>query len=147
MVTKGGEVTFSAYYVPLANYNFWLEDRLTGVFTDLNSNTYSATLPANTFGTGRFFIYASINTPTGVEAQSEVPDLRVWTYNEKVIIKGTVSEKATCEVYDLRGQKVLISHLTDGELNIVDLVPISQGVFLVKVVDGAKVYNKKIALL
>ena len=32
---KGGEVTFSAYSVPLENYNFWLEDRKTGIFTDL----------------------------------------------------------------------------------------------------------------
>ncbi len=144
---KGGEVTFSAYSVPLANYNFWLEDRKTGIFTDLTFNTYTATLPANTFGTGRFFIYASTNMPTAVKTPPEVPDIRVWTYNEKVIIKGFVSEKATCEVYDLQGQKVLISRLTDGELNIVDLVSISRGVFLVRVVDGMKVYTRKIALL
>ena len=66
---KGGEVTFSAYTVPLANYNFWLEDRKTGIFTDLNSYTYTATLPANTYGTGRFFIYASTNTPTAITTQ------------------------------------------------------------------------------
>jgi len=144
---KGGEVTFSAYSVPLANYNFWLEDRKTGIFTDLNSNSYKATLPANTFGTGRFFIYASASIPTGDKTPTEVTDIRVWTYNDKVIIKGNVSERATCEVYDLQGQKVLISRLTDGELNIVELTSILRGVFLVRVVDGAKVYNRKIALL
>ena len=53
---KGGEVTFSAYTVPLDNYNFWLEDRNTGIFTDLTGDTYTVTLPANTYGTGRFFI-------------------------------------------------------------------------------------------
>ena len=144
---NGGEVTFSAHTLPLENYNFWLEDRKTGIFTDLTFNTYTATLPANTFGTGRFFIYASINAPTGVETTPEVTDIRVWTYSDRVIIKGFVSEKATCEVYDLQGQKVLISRLTDGELNIVDLVAISRGVYLVRVVDGAKVYNRKIAML
>ena len=144
---KGGEVTFSAYSVPLASYKFWLEDLKTGIFTDLSSNSYTATLPANTFGTGRFFIYASTNIPTAVTEPPEAPEIRVWTYNDKVIIKGFVSEKATCEVYDLQGQKVLISRLTDGELNIVDLVSISRGVFLVRVVDGMKVFTRKIALL
>ncbi len=144
---KGGEVTFSAYSVPLANYNFWLEDRRTGVYTDLNSSTYTATLPASTYGTGRFFIYASANMPTAVRNPQEVTDVRVWTYDGKVIIKGMVSEKATCEIYDMQGQKVLISRLTDGELNIVDLISISRGAFLVRVQDGIKVYTKKIALL
>ena len=64
---KGGEVTFSAFTVPLENYKFWLEDRTAGTFTNLNTNTYTVTLPANTYGTGRFFIIASTNTPTGIE--------------------------------------------------------------------------------
>ena len=144
---KGGEVTFSAIFVPIEDKRFWLEDRQTGLYTDLTTKSYTVTLPANTYGTGRFFIVASANTPTGVETPPEVPEIRVWTYNDKVIIKGMVSEGATCEVFDLQGQKVLISRLTDGELNIVDLVSISRGVFLVRVVDGKQVYNRKIALL
>jgi len=143
----GGEVTFSAYSVPLANYNFWLEDRKTGIFTDLNSDTYTVTLPANIYGTGRFFIYASTNIPTAGQKPPEGTQVRVWAYNDKIIIKGMVSEMAICEVYDLQGQKVLISRLTDGELNIVDLFSISRGLFLVRVVDGMKVYTNKIALL
>ncbi len=53
---KGGEVTFSAVTVPLGTYKFWLEDRLTGIFTDLSRSTYKVTLPAKTYGTGRFFL-------------------------------------------------------------------------------------------
>jgi hypothetical protein len=144
---KGGEVIFSAYSVPFAHYSFWLEDRKTGVFTDLSNYTYTVTLPANTFGTGRFFIYASANMPAGVINPPDVMEVRVWTSNDKVIIKGMVSEIATCEIYDLQGQKVLKSRLTDGELNIVELSSVQSGVFLVRVVDGTKVYNRKIALL
>lgn len=144
---KGGEVIFSAFSVPLANSGFWLEDRKAGIFTDLNSSSYRITLPANTYGTGRFFIYASANMPTGVKNPQDVTELRVWTYNGKIIIKGQVSETATCEVYDLQGQKVLISRLTDGDLNIVELISVSRGVFLVRVADGTKIYNRKVALL
>ncbi len=144
---KGGEVTFSANSIPLVNYNFWLEDRKTGVFTDLNINTYTATLMANTFGTGRFFIYASTNIPTAGKTPPEVAEMRVWTYNDKVIIKGVVSEKATCEVYDLRGQKVHMSHLADGDLNIVNLNSVTGGTYLVRIVEGLKVTTKKVMLL
>ncbi len=42
---KGGEVIFSAFTVPLGDKKFWLEDRRTGIFTNLNSNTYTVNLP------------------------------------------------------------------------------------------------------
>lgn len=48
---KGGEVTFSAFTVPLGNNRFWLEDRTTGIFTDLILKSYTVTLPAKTYGT------------------------------------------------------------------------------------------------
>lgn len=146
---KGGTVIFSAFVVPFDNYKFWLEDRTTGTFTDLNVNTYTVSLPAKTYGTGRFFIYASVNTPTGIDSPAVdlSQDIRIWNSDDKVIIKGYVSERAICEVYDLQGQKVMVTNLTDGELNIVDLFSVSRGVYLVRVVDGMKVYTRKIVLL
>ena len=145
---KGGEVTFTAFTVPLGNYKFWLEDRTTGIFTNLNANTYTVTLPAETYGTGRFFIIASTNTPTGIEKPlAEDTSIRVWTSDKKVIIKGDVSDLAICEVYDLRGKKILETRLTDGELNTVTLPSGLHGVYLVRVVDGVKVITRKVALL
>lgn len=141
-------MTFSAFTVPLDNYKFWLEDRNTGIFTNLNDNTYSVTLPAKSYGTGRFFIIASTNMPTGIQ-QPKADDLgiRVWTSNDRVIIKGEVSDKAVCEIYDLRGQKILEIHLADGELNTVTLPSGSHGVYLVRVVDGVKITTRRVALL
>ncbi|MCK7531788.1 MAG: hypothetical protein MZV63_12570 [Marinilabiliales bacterium] len=101
----GGEVTFAALVVPLENFTFWLEDRVKGIFTDLNKYTYTVTLPANTYGSGRFFIYASVNTPTDIPPQPENYGVRVWTSNDRVIIKGSISDQAICEVYDLQGKK------------------------------------------
>jgi hypothetical protein len=59
---KGGEVKFSAVTVPIGTQRFWLEDKVTGILTDLTKGTYTATLPAKTYGSGRFFIVASANT-------------------------------------------------------------------------------------
>ncbi len=145
---KGGEVTFSAFTVQLGNNKFWLEDRETGIFTDLNNNTYTVTLPANTYGTGRFFIIASVSTPTGInQSQAEETGVRIWISDEKVIIRGEVSDRAICEVYDLRGKKILETILVDGELNTVALPSGSHGVYLVRVVDGVKVTTRKVTIL
>jgi hypothetical protein len=143
---KGGSVTFSAFTVQLEHYHFWLEDRMKGIFTDLSTSTYSVTLPVNTYGTGRFFIYTSTNMPTAIRPQPEDLSVRVWISDDKVIIKGSVSENAICEVYDLRGQKVLMTHLDDGELNIVNMNSAPGGAYLVRIVDGLKVTAKKVML-
>lgn len=55
--TSGGELTLGVD-VPFRNYKFWLEDRVTGIFTDLSSDSYRITLPAETYGTGRFCAWA-----------------------------------------------------------------------------------------
>jgi len=145
---NGGDVTFSAVTVPIGTNRFWLEDRVTGTFTDLTTKSYTVTLPANTFGTGRFFIIASANTPTGINVpQTDETGLRIWASKDKIIIKGEVSDKAICEIYDLRGNKVNETQLTDGELNTVTVPAGSHGFYLVRVLDGVKSTTRKVALL
>lgn len=143
---KGGEVTFSANTVPFENYSFWLEDRTMGLFTDLTSNTYLTTLPANTSGSGRFFIYASTNTPSERELQPKDTPVDVWTLNGRVIINGHVSDLAFCEVFNLLGQKVMMTNLFDGELNTFNVSSVARGIYFVRVVDGQKIISKKLVL-
>src|SRR5690606_26103445 len=119
---KGGEVTFSAVTIPIGNNRFWLEDRLTGIFTELGTKSYTVTIPEKTYGTGRFFILASANTPTGVRPDdAEDPGIRIWTSHRKVIIKGEVGSDAYCELYNLDGKKMMKRLLADDELNTVEL--------------------------
>jgi hypothetical protein len=145
---KGGEITFSAVTEQLGSYRFWLEDRAKGIFTNLNANTYTVTLPENTYGTGRFFIIASTNTPTGLQPpQAEDMGVRIWVSNDKVIIKGEVSEKAICEIYNVNGKKILDTRLTGGELNTISIPSTTKGVYIVRMTDGVKVTTKKVAIL
>jgi len=143
---KGGEVTFSANTVPLENYSFWLEDRTKGLFTDLTSNTYLTTLPANTTGSGRFFIYASTNIPSERELLPQDPPVDVWTLNGSVIINGYVSDLAFCEVFNLLGQKVMMTNLFGGELNTINVASVARGIYFVRVVDGMRIMTKKLVL-
>ncbi|OPZ49075.1 MAG: Endoglucanase C precursor [Bacteroidetes bacterium ADurb.BinA104] len=143
---NGGDMTFSAYTVPLGSNKFWLEDRKTGTFTDLTTKSYSVTLPANTFGTGRFFIIASTNTPTGIDRPgTEISGLRIWNFDRKVIIQGEVSEGSLCEIFDVNGRKVTAVRLMGGEMNMVDLPSDTGGILIIKVTDGVKVITRKIA--
>lgn len=144
----GGEVTFSADVVTTGDYKYWLEDRQTGIFTNLTEKSYTVTLPANTFGTGRFFIIASANTPTGIAVpEADVNGLRIWTAYDLLIIKGEVSDRAVCELFDVRGRMILKRNLNDRELNTVELPSGMKGVFIVRVRDGLKVTTRKIAVL
>ncbi len=144
----GGEVVFSADIVPLYDYIFYLEDRVTGTFTDLSTSAYSVTLPANTLGTGRFYIYASNSgTPTGTGSEAVEESLHIWSYDRSIIIKGEVSSKAICEVYDTQGRVIHKKLLEDGQMNIIPLSFASKGVYIAVVRDNGKVYTQKVIIL
>ncbi len=144
----GGSVTFSAEMVPVGTSKFWLEDKTTGIFTDLTTKSYTVTLPAETYGTGRFYIIASANTPTAVNnPEEEVNGLRIWISNNKAVIKGSVSEKALCEIISIQGKRILERRLEDSDLNTIDLPSGLKGVFLIRVTDGVRTTTRKVALL
>jgi hypothetical protein len=147
---KGGEVTFSAYTVPLENYKFYLEDRKMGTFTDLSTNTYTVTLPEKTYGSSRFFLHASAKILPDMHKKTENPrqlNVRVWISFNNVIIEGAVSSKATAEIYNLQGRKIFEIRLIEGIYNTFPVPSAVKGVYIVKVTDGMKVVMKKVAVL
>lgn len=144
---KGGEVIFMAETVPVNSRKFWLEDRVAGTFTELGLKSYTVTLPADTYGTGRFFIIASANTPTAIADPGASPnDLRIWVSGERLVIQGRVNAGSLCEVIDMSGRKLTDSLLSDGEMNFVDLPVGMKGVMVVKVTDGKIVVNRKVVV-
>jgi hypothetical protein len=147
---KGGRVTFSADVVPIRSLKFYLEDRKTGIYTDLNTHDYSAYLPANTYGTGRFYLYASSNirriTRPDKDNHKQL-NLKIWTSKNQIIIQGDVSDKATVAVYNMQGRKIFATRLTDEMYNVIKLPVRLKGVYMVEVKDGAKVYSTKVVFV
>lgn len=147
----GGEVTFSADIVPIEYYKFFLEDRTTGIITDLSSNTYTVSLPAKTYCTDRFFLHSTTNIRRIKDPHTEyttLSDMRIWSSGEQIIIEGAVSSNAFAEVYDLQGRKIFGTKLTDAIHNIFTVPSAtSNGVYLIKVVDGEKSVTRKVVLL
>ncbi len=147
---NSGDITFSAETVPLNSYKYLLEDRQTGIITDLGRKTYTTSISGDSYGTGRFFLHTTAINRRKYKPETDYPemvDVRIWSSGERVIIAGNVSDKAICEIYDMNGQKVLLNHLTDGELNIVKTGSTIKGAIIVKIVDGTKVITKKVVIL
>jgi hypothetical protein len=146
----GGEVTFSAFTRPLPDHTFYLEDRETGVFTDLSKGSYKAILAQKTTGTGRF--YVSI-VPVGKSsrrqpsAEPEMKNIRIWAAAGKINIQGDVSNAATAEVYNLQGSKVLVTKLNESSYNSFEMTYGAKGVYVIVVKDGQKVYNQKVVFI
>lgn len=146
-LNEGGTVTFSAETVPVGLLRFWLEDRATGVFTDIGLHDYTINLPSNSSGTGRFFIIASASTPSGIFFP-DTPDggLRIWLSGDKIEISGKTGEGSVCELIDIQGRVLLKRKLADGENNKVDLPVGLNGVIIVRVTDGNVVLTRKLVV-
>jgi hypothetical protein len=143
---KGGEVTFSAFTIPLNSGTFFLEDRTLGTFTDLSKDTYTVNLPAKTAGTGRFFIQSSPSTLVYYAPLrgGQGGAFRIWNVNNRVNIEGAVSNKATGAIYDLLGRKIYEARLNDSNLNTFTVPTAVRGIYLVKVSDGMKTFTQKV---
>jgi hypothetical protein len=145
----GGEVTFSAETEPLDGYNYLLEDRKNGTITDLSNETYTTVIPATTCGTGRFFFRLKKGTKTDDTPTPEDPNLlnvRLWSDDNIVYVKGNVSEKAIATVYDMQGHLVYENYLTEGSYNSFPVPNASKGIYIVRITDGSKAVTKKVAL-
>jgi hypothetical protein len=145
---EGGVATFSAKVVPVEHYKFFLEDRSTGIITNLNKDTYTVTLPANTYGTGRFFLSTSYTDRSdGIPEQPKALNLHVWSSGHQIIVEGEVSSDAIITVYDLTGSKVTETKVTDTNYNTVTLPSSAKGLFIVRVKDKYKVLTTKVVIL
>jgi hypothetical protein len=147
---SGGKVTFSAEIESLRSYRYWLEDRVTGAMTDLGSGSYSVTVPAGTYGTGRFYLYVTPGRASRprTAVKDNLLDVRIWsTGDRQVVIQGLVSEGSVCEVYGTQGQKLGLVKLNGGDYNMITIPGSRNGVFLVKVTDGARNVTQRVVLL
>ena len=103
----GGVLTFSAETVNLpVGCLAVLEDRLTKQFTrlDLKDAKYTATVSANTKGTGRFFLHTS-DVISSVHAIENEP-FKISKIGKTLYINGDVSDKANFFVYSVNGKQL-----------------------------------------
>ncbi len=143
---SGGNTTFTADIEPLGNFKFLLEDRVKGIYTDLETKNYTVSLPVNTNGYGRFFIHiiAGRSTPPPVNGQQRY---HIWTSrNGQVNISGPTADNAYCEVFDAVGHKLYEKRLSEGDFNSFKLPVELNGLYILKVRDNEGITIKKVYL-
>lgn len=150
VAAQGSDIVFSAQTIPLKGNRFWLEDRVTGIWTDISRDEYKINLNQALNGTGRFFLHFSPGIRRELRPADETngnPNIKVWVSSDReLIISGPVTVPAKVEVYDILGNKLLERNLTGEAYNTIALQALTDGVYLVNVFDGDVWIVRKIVL-
>lgn len=145
---EGGLVVFSSTARSLRNFSFYLEDRETGLFTDITRYNYDVVLPVNTSGTGRFYIHSVFKPRKQQDDGYTTPGgKRIWASGGQLFIEGDTYLPGTVTVHGQTGRLLLKKSLEDSYLNIINLPYLPEGLFIVKITDRAGVSTKKLVLL
>lgn len=146
-LVTGGQVTFSSTYRASGNNRYWLEDRTAGTVTDLTAGSYTTSVDAGTYGTGRFFLYCSPNDPTPVQDIRTEEGLHVWSSGRKLIIDGKAGNNSSCEAMDLNGRVVIHSRLVNEERNTIALPDGFRGILIFRITGDHSQTTGKLVVL
>ncbi|GAB7257064.1 hypothetical protein OBPA_15290 [Polaribacter sp. OB-PA-B3] len=141
------EITFSANSINLPKeHNVYLEDRLTGTFTLLDtSSTYVATVKTNNTE-DRFFIHTKTNEALNVE-NLLVSNISIFqTSNKNLKLTGFNNEKINISIFNILGKNVLKKELNIVDTKNITLPNLTPGVYVVKLETLSNSINKKIIL-
>lgn len=145
---EGGEVIFSAELSDLpADCKVVLEDRLNNTLTNLSNNEVcTTTVAANYSGADRFFLHTSFQG-NGISDEMSGGSLNAFAVkNIEIRLIGAVSEGAIASLYDMAGHQVLVRKLTAGNLNIISLPGIMEGVYLLNVKENSGIRTFKLPI-
>ena len=110
----GQQLTFSIDNLNIAdNIIIWLEDRATGVWTELNStSTYVINTAETISGTGRFYIHFENGDTLNIE-EVETNQINIVSIsgNKTIVVNGNLETDSILELYDINGRKVLTKNL------------------------------------
>lgn len=131
--TAGGVVTFSVSSFSLpGNVSCELEDRYLGTFHPLNSSsTYQVTLPANTTGTGRFYLHLINNLVTDIQPLEKSQISVVPTGYGTLNILGDVGHKAVANLFNANGVMINQFTLSNPTSNSVSIGALPPGIYMV----------------
>jgi len=126
-----GNITFTAETINLPpGCQALLEDRLTKRFTrlDLKDAKYTATVSADTKGTGRFYLHTS-DVISSVQPIEKEP-FKISKIGKTLYINGEVSEKANFLVYSINGKQLANFKAESQVQNQFDASGLPAGVYI-----------------
>ena len=151
----GGEVTFSAETADLpSTCTVILEDKASSTFTTLtNGTSYTATVDANTTGTGRFFLHTSSATTGNNNGTTAVSDLtsgeslKVYAIHKVIYITGSNLAGSTATLYNISGMGYGSYKITSDNTSTLDEITLPAGVYVVHITNAeGKVRTFKVVM-
>lgn len=142
--SQGEQVTISLTNSSI-NTNVYLEDAVTNTFTLLNESEYTFTPSSSISDTGRFYLRFSNQTLSNNESNIEI--LQIYSNNDKIVIKGTLTSETQAALFDMQGRLVFRNKLNNrSAINTLSTTNISSGVYLLKISDNISRTSKKVII-
>ena len=143
---QGKQVTFSIESSTLPDeVQVYLEDRVTNIFTLLNTNDYTFTATTAISGIGRFYLRignATLSTP-----EQESNNLKLFASENTIYINGQLLAETKVSIYDIQGRNVLTSNLNEGTAtNKIETINLSSGIYIVKLDNKMQTLTKKVII-
>jgi len=144
IASAGETITFSAESVNLPEGSaIYLEDKVTGTFTNLSEETYEITLENDTEGTGQFYIVTQAKSLSTEDLNLDTVSIYKSAKNE-ITVSGLNTE-ATVAVYSLVGKQVVTTTVSPTS-NKVNLPSLNTGIYIIKLTSDLGEVTKKIIL-
>lgn len=143
----GGELTFTAETINLpSGCKAILEDKQNRTFTSLDQPgaSYTATVAANTLGTGRFYLHTA-DIVSAVEPL-ENQKYKITTIDHTLYINGEVSNTAQFAIYSINGKLLANFKAEDLQQNHYDASGLPAGVYIVRINDKNSQESTKFVL-
>ena len=142
-----GEQMLTIDYSDLSGVEVTLEDLLTGITQNLNSNSVYSFTGLKEDDPNRFLLHFAWS-PNGIEEEMEKvsSDIQIYSYNKDVYIrsvKQAVNQTGNVFVYDMMGRELLQKKIDGSELVKLP-VNIANNYVIVKVVKSGSIKTQKV---
>lgn len=144
----GGELTVSADIRELpGGKSFILEDKATGIFTNLKTANYSFSLSPGTKSTGRFYLSVGGNGFTGLAPKiRQTPRIEIWSANGSINIQGKLSGHAIARLFNLQGKLLSEQILNNTSMNQITIPVPAKGIYFIQLIDEGWKTTKKLVI-
>ena len=145
----GTNITFTASVQNLPDgLKLFLEDTQTNTFNrlDLDGSDYSITLDNDMNGIGRFYLRTTSQTLSIGDVNLDNISMYTTADNRILNIEGLNDGKASLQLFDLTGKRILDASFQSNRVNTVPLPGLPAGVYIVRLQSENSRLNKRILI-
>ena len=148
IASEGEKITFSSEAQNLpTGIDVYLEDRVENTYTKINGtdNNHTITLNASLNSVGRFYLHTSASSVLSVN-DAFLSSVLIFKTNNDLRINGLQDGKASLELYNILGKRVLQNTFTTGGNKTITLPNLATGMYIAKLATEQETISKKIIL-